>query len=100
MPRRTIRLTSTTDERIESAAKLGGYSTASAFLRAAINKELGQGREGLGRAEEQIVASILEVRRNVRRIERAQQALFALVDSLAKVSADASVSAPPKPKMD
>ena len=85
MPRRTIRLTSATDERIASAAKLGGYSSPSTFLRAAINKELGQGREGLGRAEEQIVASILEVRQNVRRIERAQQALFALVDSLAKV---------------
>ena len=84
MPRRTIRLTSATDERIESAAKMGGYSSPSAFLRAAINKELGQGREGLGRAEEQIVASILEVRQDVRRIERAQQALFALVDSLAK----------------
>jgi Arc/MetJ-type ribon-helix-helix transcriptional regulator len=74
MPRRTIRLTSATDERIESAAKLGGYSSPSAFLRAAINKELGHGREGLGRAEEQIVASILEVRQDVRRIERAQQA--------------------------
>ena len=48
MPRRTVRLTSATDERIESAAKLGGYSSPSAFLRAAINKELGQGREGLG----------------------------------------------------
>ena len=84
MPRRTIRLTSATDERIASAAKLGGYSSPSAFLRAAINNELGQGREGLGRAEEQIVASILEVRQDVCRVERAQQALFALVDSLAK----------------
>jgi Arc/MetJ-type ribon-helix-helix transcriptional regulator len=84
MPRRTIRLSSATDERIETAAKLGGYSSPSAFLRAAINNELGQGREGLGRAEEQIVASILEVRQDVCRVERAQQALFALVDSLAK----------------
>jgi Arc/MetJ-type ribon-helix-helix transcriptional regulator len=49
MPRRTIRLSSATDERIESAAKLGGYSSPSAFLRAAINRELGQGREGLTR---------------------------------------------------
>ena len=40
---------------------------------------------GPRRAEEQIVASILEVRQDVRRVERAQQALFALVDSLAKV---------------
>lgn len=85
MPRRTIRLTSATDERIASAAKLGGYSSPSAFLRAAINKELAQGRDGLGRLEEQIVASIREVRQDVRRVERAQQALFALVDSLAKV---------------
>jgi Arc/MetJ-type ribon-helix-helix transcriptional regulator len=65
MPRRTIRLTSATDERIESASKLGGYSTPSAFLRAAINKELAQGQEVLARAEEQIVASILERRRDV-----------------------------------
>jgi Arc/MetJ-type ribon-helix-helix transcriptional regulator len=85
MPRRTIRLSSATDERIETAAKLGGYSSPSAFLRAAINKELAPGREGLGRAEEQIVASVLEVHRDVRRVERAQQALFALVDSFAKV---------------
>ena len=85
MPRRTIRLTSATDERIEFATKLGGYSSRSAFLRAAIMKELGQGRDGLGRAEQQIASSIEEVRRDVRRIERTQQALFALVDSLAKV---------------
>jgi len=62
MPRRTIRLTSATDERIESAAKMRGYSSPSAFLRAAINKELGRDREGLGHAQEQIVASIREVR--------------------------------------
>jgi Arc/MetJ-type ribon-helix-helix transcriptional regulator len=84
MPRRTVRLTSATDERIDSAAKLGGYSSSSAFLRAAINKELGRAREGLGHAQEQIVASIRDVRQDVRRIERAQQALFALVASMAK----------------
>ena len=33
---------------------------------------------------EEIVGSIREVRQDVRRIERAQQALFALVDSLTK----------------
>ncbi len=84
MPRRTIRLTDAIDERIESAAKLGGYSSPSAFLRAAIKKELGEPGVGSS-AKEQIVGNFMEVQQDVRRIERAQQALFALVDSLAKV---------------
>ncbi len=46
MPRRTIRLTTETDERIQSAAKLRGYSSPSAFLRAAIKKELSERTEG------------------------------------------------------
>jgi outer membrane protein TolC len=39
MPRRTIRLTDAIDERIDSAAKLRGYSSPSTFIRAAIKKE-------------------------------------------------------------
>jgi Arc/MetJ-type ribon-helix-helix transcriptional regulator len=85
MPRRTIRLTTAIDERIDSAAKLRGYSSPSAFLRAAIKKELGERTEAIGASTEEIVGSMREVRQDVRRIERAQQALFALVDSLAKV---------------
>ena len=85
MPRRTIRLTTAMNERIESAAKLRGYSSPSAFLRAAIKKELGERTEAIGASVEQIVGGIREVRQDVRRLERAQQALFALVDSLAKV---------------
>jgi Arc/MetJ-type ribon-helix-helix transcriptional regulator len=85
MPRRTIRLTDAIDERIDSAAKLRGYSSPSAFLRAAIKKELGERTEAIGASTEEIVGSMREVRQDVRRIERAQQALFALVDSLAKI---------------
>jgi Arc/MetJ-type ribon-helix-helix transcriptional regulator len=84
MPKRSIRLTDAIDQRIQSAAKLRGYSTPSAFLRAAIKKDLNE----LGEASapnEKILSSIREVRQDVRRVERAQQALFALVDSLAKV---------------
>ena len=84
MPKRTIRLTDVIDQRVQSAAKLRGYSTPSAFLRAAIKKDLNE----LGEASapnEKILSSIREVRQDVRRVERAQQALFALVDSLAKV---------------
>jgi Arc/MetJ-type ribon-helix-helix transcriptional regulator len=84
MPRRTIRLTEAIDERIDSAAKLRGYSSPSAFLRAAIKRELAERTEGIGSSTEQIVGCFREVQQDVRRLERAQQALFALVDSLVK----------------
>lgn len=85
MPRRTIRLSTDTDERIQSVAKLRGYSTPSAFLRAAIKKELGEREDGIIGMEERLAASIEQVRREIFRLGRAQQALFAFLDSLAKV---------------
>lgn len=85
MPRRTIRLTEAIDERIESAAKLHGYSTPSAFIRAAIKKALNERTEGHPLSAEQALGHIRQVQKDVHRMERAQQALFALVDSLAKV---------------
>ena len=85
MPRRTIRLTTDTDERIQSVAKLRGYSSPSAFLRAAIQKELDGREDSIIGAEARIAASLEQVRGEVFRLGRAQQALFAFVDSLAKV---------------
>ena len=84
MPRRTIRLTAAIDERINTTAKQRGYSSPSAFLRAAIKKELGDRAEGSGPSAEQIVGSLKDIQQEIRRLERVQQALFALVDSLAK----------------
>ena len=85
MPRRTFRLTADTEERVQSTAKLRGYANPSAFLRTAIDHEL-RGREDMiiG-AEERLAASMEQIRREVFRLGRAQQALFAFVDSLAKV---------------
>ena len=85
MPRRTIRLTPDIDDRIQSAAKQRGYSSPSSFLRAAIQKELGEREDGMIGAEERLAASIEQVRREVFRLGRTEQALFAFVDSLAKV---------------
>ena len=85
MPRRTIRLTTDTDDRIQSAAKQRGYSSPSSFLRAAIQKELGEREDGMIGAEERLAANIEQVRREVFRLGRTEQALFAFVDSLAKV---------------
>ena len=85
MPRRTIRLTTDTDDRIQSAAKQRGYSSPSSFLRSAIQKELGEREDGMIGTEERLAASIEQVRREVFRLGRTQQALFAFVDSLAKI---------------
>ena len=84
MPRRTIRLPAAIDEKIDGAAKLRGYSSPSAFLRAAIKKEISERTEGTGVSIEQIIGSLAGIQRSIGRVERAQQALFALVDSLTK----------------
>lgn len=85
MVKRTIRITKETDEQIRSAAKLRGYATPSVFLRAAIKRELGTDEGCATRAEGQATASVEQVRDELRRIKRGQQALFAFLDSFAKV---------------
>jgi Arc/MetJ-type ribon-helix-helix transcriptional regulator len=85
MPRRTIRLTADIDERLQSTAKLKGYANPSAFVRAAINHELSGREDTMIGAEERLAASMEQMRSEIFRLGRAQQALFAFVDSLAKV---------------
>jgi hypothetical protein len=71
---------------IKKEAKARGYTTASAFIRAGIEHELGNHEsEALTGAEERLVATIDQVRRELFRVGRAQQALFAFLDCLAKV---------------
>jgi len=62
-----------------------GYAHPSAFLRAAIDHELSGREEKMIGAEERLAASMEQMRREIFRLGRAQQALFAFVDSLAKV---------------
>jgi len=85
MPRRTIRLADDIDERLQSTAKLKGYANPSAFIRAAIDHELSGREDKMIGAEERLAASMEQMRREIFRNGRAQQALFAFVDSLAKV---------------
>jgi len=85
MPRRTIRLSADADERLQSAVKLRGYANPSAFLRAAMDHELKGREETMLGAEERLATSMDHISREISRLGRAQQALFALVDSLAKI---------------
>lgn len=69
---------------IAKAARDGGYSSQSAFMRTAIEREL-RGREsGLDEPELRVTASLDRVARELRGVRLGRQALFAFVDSLAK----------------
>jgi predicted DNA-binding protein len=85
MPRRTIRLADDIDERLQSTAELKGFANPSAFLRSAIDHELSGREDTMIGAEERLAAGMEQMRQELFRLGRAQQALFAFVDSLAKI---------------
>ena len=85
MPQRAIRFSEPTDEGIRDAAAKRGFSSPTAFIRHAVEQELSGHKEELASAEQRLAASIEQLRQEVLRLGRAQQALFALVDSLAKI---------------
>ena len=70
--------------RIESAARDGGFSSPTAFMRAAIERELAGRESGVDAAEDRIAASLDRLIREIRGVKLGQQALFAFVDSLVK----------------
>ena len=78
-----LRLSQEDRDQIEQAVKARGYESPSALIRAAIRTEL-NGRSELGGTEGRIVGGFERVSRDIVRLARGQQALFALVDTLAK----------------
>lgn len=71
-------------DRSSERGKERGYLSATAFMRTAIRNEL-TGRESeIGEAEQRIAATLERLSRDVFRIHRGQQALFAVVDTLVK----------------
>jgi Arc/MetJ-type ribon-helix-helix transcriptional regulator len=78
-----IRLNKAEQGEISTATKARGYSSPSAFVRAAIRNEL-DGRPELMGAEQRLAAGFDRVIHEVFRVGRGQQALFALVDALTK----------------
>ena len=81
---RAIRFSEKAMKEIEGLAKKRGFSSSSAFIRYAVDQELSARQEGLTGAEERLAASLEQVRKDVFRLTRAQQALFAYLDTLAK----------------
>ena len=86
MPQRSIRFSETTGDHIDQAVKQGGFSSPTAFIRYAVQQQL-TARAGHGSesgAEERLAANLDQLRREVVRLGRAQQALFAYLDTLGK----------------
>ena len=85
MAQRAIRFSATMDRDIQEAANKRGFTSPTAFIRHAVEQQLAGQAGELAGAEERLAASMEQVRREVFRLGRAQQALFAYVDSLTKV---------------
>ena len=81
---RAIRFSEKATKEIESVAKKRGFSSSSAFIRHAVDQELSVRQAALVGAEERLAGDVEQVRREVFRLGRAQQALFAYLDTLAK----------------
>jgi|SRR5580692_4636205 len=78
-----IRLSQEDRVRIDEAVKARGYTSPSAFIRAAIQSEL-TGRPELTKAEALITGGFEGMSRDNVRIVRSQQALHALLDTFVK----------------
>lgn len=70
---------------VRAAADERGFANVSAFIRAALQNELRTGETALDKTERIIAASIEHLSREVRTLHTAQQAVFALTDSLARL---------------
>jgi hypothetical protein len=84
MPQRSIRFSDRVSKDVDDVSRARGFASATAFIRYAVDQELSDRQEGLTGAEERIAATLNQVRKDVFRVARAQQALFAYLDTLTK----------------
>ncbi len=95
---RTIRISENVEKAIDQASRQRGFASPTAFIRYAIEQELTGREDDLTSAEERIAGSIEAVRRDMFRVMRVQQALFAYVDTLAKTLLTCVPEPPPEAK--
>ena len=84
MRKRTIRLPEELVGQIREQSNKRGFNTASAFIRAAIAKELAGSRTTFEDTEERLAATIDRLAGELRRLRTGQQGLFAFLDALTK----------------
>lgn len=83
MPKRSVRISDKLDSRLQTAVKDRGFATPSDFIRSAVEEALKDDENLIG-MEERIAASCGRINKDIYRVMRAQQALFAFVDAFVK----------------
>jgi len=84
MAQRSVRFSEKAMRELKAASDTRGFESPAAFIRYAVEQELAARHDALTGAEERLAASVEQVRKEVFRVGRAQQALFAYLDTLAK----------------
>jgi Arc/MetJ-type ribon-helix-helix transcriptional regulator len=85
MARFDIRLSDELATQIHRAVSERGFESVTAFIRQAISDELRHGSPALNELEERISASYDRLTKEVRRVQTAQQAQYAILDSLVRL---------------
>ncbi len=80
-----VRFSEATHKAVVQAARLRDFASPSAFIRAAVEKELRGVDATLDDSERRIAGSLERYSEQVRRVGTGHQALFAYMDALAKV---------------
>lgn len=84
MARRTIRISDQLDEEIRKAAKGRGFANSTAFLRASLEALVREKSANAEEVEQRVSATVDRMARDLFRVQRAQQAHFAVTDTLIK----------------
>ena len=85
MARFDIRLSDEIAAQIHSAVSERGFESVTAFIRQSIANELRHGTPAFNEMEERISASHDRLVKEVRRLQTAQQALYAILDSFVRL---------------
>jgi Arc/MetJ-type ribon-helix-helix transcriptional regulator len=85
MPRFSIRIADDLAKKIERAVSERGFDSASAFFRHAISRALGADDSAIHESEDRIVSTLERVAKEIRRLQTAQQAEYALLDSFIRL---------------
>ena len=85
MGRFYIRTTDEYAKQIGQVATDRGFDSASAFIRQAISNELRVDETGIHETEDRIAATLDRLTKEVRRLQTAQQAQYAIMDSFVRL---------------
>lgn len=85
MGRFYIRTTDEYAKQIGQVATDRGFDSASAFIRQAISNELRLGETAIHETEDRIAATLDRLTKEVRRLQTAQQAQYAIMDSFVRL---------------